>query len=151
MDRPKNKDEFRAEMANAFTHILEEKGLDWKKEWSGIGGSAPHNGITKANYRGCNAFMLQLTSMIKGYDDPRWVTMLQIMDNDGKYHPKEKWHLKKGSKATYVEYWYIKVADTSTQHNTDIYFGGALYPPETYYEISDRAYFSSVRDALDRT
>lgn len=106
MDRPKNKDEFRAEMANAFTHILEEKGLDWKKEWSGIGGSAPHNGITKANYRGCNAFMLQLTSMIKGYDDPRWVTMLQIMDNDGKYHPKEKWHLKKGSKATYVEYWY---------------------------------------------
>lgn len=46
---------------------------------------------------------------------------------------------------------HIKVADTSTQHNTDIYFGGALYPPETYYEISDRAYFSSVRDALDRT
>ena len=106
LDRPKNKDEFRAEMAEAFAHILEEKGLDWKKEWAGIGGSAPHNGITKANYRGCNAFMLQLTSMIKGYDDPRWVTMLQIMDNDGKYHPKQKWHLKKGSKATYVEYWY---------------------------------------------
>ena len=32
--------------------------------------------------------------------------MIQIMDNDGKYHPNEKWHLKKGSKATYVEYWY---------------------------------------------
>ena len=25
---------------------------------------------------------------------------------DKKYHPNEKWHLKKGSKATYVEYWY---------------------------------------------
>ena len=40
------------------------------------------------------------------------------------------------------------VADTSTQYNTDIYFGGALYPPETYYEVSDRAYFAGVRAKL---
>lgn len=103
--KPKNKDEFRAEMADAFIHVLEERGLEWKKDWAGQGGGAPHNGITKACYRGCNAFWLSLVSMLKGYDDPRWVTMVQIMDNDGKYHPKEKWHLKKGSKATYVEYW----------------------------------------------
>ena len=44
--------------------------------------------------------------MDKGYSDPRWLTMVQIMDKDGKYHSKEQWHLKKGSKATYVEYWY---------------------------------------------
>ena len=43
---------------------------------------------------------------MKGYTDPRWVTMVQIMDSDAKYHPKQKWHLKAGSKATYVEYWY---------------------------------------------
>ena len=106
MSRPMNKEEYRAELANAFANVLEEKGLEWRKEWQGVGGSAPHNGITKANYRGCNAFWLSLVSMMKGYDDPRWVTMIQIMDNDGKYHPNEKWHLKKGSKATYVEYWY---------------------------------------------
>ena len=106
MSRPMNKEEYRAQLADAFAHVLEEKGLEWKKEWQGTGGSAPHNGITKANYRGCNAFWLSLVSMIKGYDDPRWVTMLQIMDKDQKYHPNEKWHLKKGSKATYVEYWY---------------------------------------------
>lgn len=41
------------------------------------------------------------------------------------------------------------VADTSTQHNTDIYFGGALYPPETSYEVSDRAYFAAVREKID--
>ena len=28
------------------------------------------------------------------------------MDPDKKYHPNKKWHLKNGSKATYVEYWY---------------------------------------------
>ena len=106
MSRPMNKEEYRAELADAFAHVLEEKGLEWRKEWRGQGGGAPHNGITKANYRGCNAFWLSLVSMMKGYDDPRWVTMIQIMDNDGKYHPNEKWHLKKGSKATYVEYWY---------------------------------------------
>ena len=106
MSRPMNKEEYRAQLANAFAGILEEKGLEWRKEWHGVGGGAPHNGITKANYRGCNAFWLSLVSMMKGYDDPRWVTMIQIMDNDKKYHPNEKWHLKKGSKATYVEYWY---------------------------------------------
>ena len=103
MSRPKNKDEYRQEMAEAFAHVLEEKGLEWRKE---TGGSAPHNGITKACYRGSNAFWLSLVAMMKGYSDPRWVTMVQIMDKDSKYHPKEKWHLKAGSKATYVEYWY---------------------------------------------
>ena len=106
MARPKNKDEYRAELAETFAHVLEERGLEWRKEWRGSGGDAPHNGITKACYRGSNAFWLSLISMMKGYTDPRWVTMVQIMDNDGKYHPKQKWHLKAGSKATYVEYWY---------------------------------------------
>jgi len=105
MSKPKNKDEYRAELAEAFANVLEEKGLEWKKEWQGSGGGAPHNGITKANYRGSNAFWLSLVSMMKGYDDPRWVTMVQIMDKDNKYHKNEKWHLKAGSKATYVEYW----------------------------------------------
>ena len=106
MSRPKNKDEYRAELAETFAHVLEEKGLEWQKEWRGSGNDAPHNGITKACYRGSNAFWLSLIAMMKGYNDPRWVTMVQIMDADGKYHPKQKWHLKKGSKATYVEYWY---------------------------------------------
>ena len=105
MSKPKSKDEYRAELANAFVHVLEERGLAWKKEWQG-GTGAPYNGITKARYRGINAFWLSLVSMKRGYHDPRWVTMVQIMDTEKKYHPKEKWHLKKGSKATYVEYWY---------------------------------------------
>ena len=44
MSRPKNKEEYRAELAEAFAHVLEEKGLEWKKEWTGQGGGAPHNG-----------------------------------------------------------------------------------------------------------
>ena len=90
MSRPKNKDEYRQEMAEAFARVLEEKGLQWRKEWKGIGGCAPHNAITKACYRGSNAFWLSLVAMMKGYNDPRWVTMTQIMDRNSKYHPNQK-------------------------------------------------------------
>ena len=41
MSRPMNKEEYRAELADAFAHVLEEKGLEWKKEWRGQGGGAP--------------------------------------------------------------------------------------------------------------
>ena len=106
MPRPQSKEEFRKELAESFAQVLEEKGLEWKKEWHGGGGGAPQNGVTKSSYRGCNAFWLSLVSMMKGYSDPRWVTMNQIQDFKHTYHPNEKWHLKAGSKATYVEYWY---------------------------------------------
>lgn len=53
-------------MAEAFANILEEKGLEWKKEWRGVGGLAPQNGITKACYKGCIAFWLSLVAMNKG-------------------------------------------------------------------------------------
>ena len=33
MSRPKNKDEYRAKLAETFAHVLEEKGLEWQKEW----------------------------------------------------------------------------------------------------------------------
>lgn len=105
MSKPKNREEFRNQMAEAFINILSEKGLEWKKEWSGIGFSH-FNAVTKAQYRGINTLNLYLISKSRGYKDNRWATMLQIMDKEGKYHPNEKWHLKAGSKAAYVEYWY---------------------------------------------
>ena len=106
MGRPKDRNEYRREMAEAFARVLEEKGLAWRKEWKGTGPSAPRNGVTEACYRGSNAFWLGLVSLMRGCGDPRWVTMVQIMDRDGRYHPKERWHLKAGSKAAWVEYWY---------------------------------------------
>ena len=100
-----NKEEYRRQMAEAFASVLDEKGLSWKKEWFALG-NVPQNAVTKAAYKGCNAFLLRIIALAKGYTDPRWVTMVQIMDRQGKYHPNEKWHLKAGSKASHVEYWY---------------------------------------------
>ena len=104
MGKPKNRQEYRQQLAGNFINLLEESGLRWKQEWRTAG--APRNGVTNTNYKGCNAFHLYLISLIKGYNDPRWVTMVQIMDKKGIYHPNEKWHLQAGSKASYVEYWF---------------------------------------------
>lgn len=106
MSKPNNKDEYRKQIADRFAHILEENGLDWRKEWNAGNGMMPHNGVTGNFYKGCNVFNLSLVSMIKGYQDSRWITMVQIIDKYDKYHPGQQWHLKNGEKATYVEYWY---------------------------------------------
>lgn len=106
MERPKNKQEYREQLAQMFINSLNENGLAWKKQWHGAGTESPFNGVTKGKYRGCNQLLLHLVSLKRGYRDPRWVTMVQIMDQKSVYHPNEKWHLKKGTKAVYVEYWY---------------------------------------------
>ena len=58
------------QLAEQFLHILEEEKLDWKKEWSGLSGR-PYNPVSKTVYHGSNYFSLLLTSMAKGYQDPR--------------------------------------------------------------------------------
>lgn len=121
MARPGNKEEYRAQLAESFARLLEEKGPAWKQEWSSFG--APRNGVTDACYRGCNAFLLSLTAAEKGYSDPRWVTMNQIMDRSGRYHPETPWHLKKGSKASYVEYWFPKDLSTGETLTWEQYHG----------------------------
>ncbi len=99
-----NKEEYRRQLVEMFSNVLKEKGLEWRKEWANL--TTPRNGISNKAYRGCNHIYLSLLAASKGYDDPRWVTMNQITDYKGLYHPNEKWHLKKGSKAAHVEYWF---------------------------------------------
>lgn len=100
---PKNRAEYRELLAKEFLRSLSEKGLDWKRGWNRSG---PMNAVTKREYHGINRFYLSMVAWNRGYQDPRWATMVQIMDKKNLYHPGEKWHLKAGSKAIYVEYWY---------------------------------------------
>lgn len=125
MSRPKNKDEHRKQLAEMFVNILEEDKYNWSSGLKKFIADRNHNPVTKNVYKGCNLLHLYLVSKMKGYNDPRWVTMVQIMDKQGKYHPNEKWKLKKGTKATYVEYWYPfdfvnKVAITWDKYKEEI-------------------------------
>ena len=40
------------------------------------------------------------------------------------------------------------VMDTSTANNRDIFFGGALYPPEDRYSVIDGDYIARIREHL---
>lgn len=86
------------QLAEQFLHILEEEKLDWRKEWSGIP-ERPYNPISKTVYHGSNYFSLLLTSMAKGYQDPRWCTFAQIKE--------QGWTLKAGKgQSAKIEFWY---------------------------------------------
>ena len=100
------KDKFRKELADKFINLLQEEKTEWVKGWDDSAGGPPFNAASGRKYSGINQFTLSLTAMIKGYGDPRWATMTQIRDENDVYHKGEKWHLKKGSHGTKVEYWY---------------------------------------------
>lgn len=100
------KNEFRKELEEKILQTLEDSAdtLEWIKEWAGQT-RTPYNGATKIRYKGLNIMNLTLTARIKGYKDPRWYTMNQIKDLKGIYHKNQKWHLKAGTKGSWVEYW----------------------------------------------
>lgn len=90
--------EYRKELAELFIHVLEEKNLDWKKEWSG-NTLAPMNAKRGASYKGINRFRLMLTAMQRGYEDNRWATFHQIQDMGYKLNNAKGQGVK-------VEYWF---------------------------------------------
>lgn len=90
--------ELQKRLAEQFLHLLEEKNLEWKKEWNGLP-SRPYNPISKTVYNGSNYFSLLLTSIQKGYQDNRWCTFAQIKE--------QGWKLKPGKgQSGRIEYWY---------------------------------------------
>ncbi len=57
------------------------------------------------------------------------------------------------AEATGCHYLHLKrhkrIMDTSTQNNRNIFFGGALYPPEDSFEVIDSEYIGEVSKQLD--
>ena len=97
--------EFREKIAERFIKMLESnENLSWIKSWKTS--YAPFNGVSKAKYKGINAFILMMVMYERKLTDPRWYTMVQIQDVKGYCHKGQKWHLRKGSKGQMVEYWF---------------------------------------------
>ena len=67
----------------------------WKKGW--YNRERPQNGISGRAYEGGNAVKLTFISIIKGYKDPRWITLYQA--------DKQGWKIKKGSHGCSIEYY----------------------------------------------
>lgn len=89
--------EYREKIAEIFIKSLEEKELNWKKNWTASGSHIPYNVISQKNYKGANRLYLSFLSIKNNWDDPRFATFKQIQDKG--------WKLQKGSKGNQVEYW----------------------------------------------
>lgn len=91
--------EYRDKLAEEFIRILEEKELDWKKEWNGSSAGAPRNGYSGYQYKGINRFYLNLAALRRGYQDSRWCTYRQVQEKG--------WKLKNAKgQGVKVEYWF---------------------------------------------
>lgn len=99
--------DYRQDLTNKIIESLEAGTAPWQKPWDGsVGSFFPLNPTTDKPYRGGNALWL----MLQGYEDPRWCTFNQAVDNG--------WKIKKGSKATYIEYW--KWSDTVKEFDQEL-------------------------------
>ncbi len=87
--------EFREELAKEFIRSLQEDDIPWLRGWRV---KESYNMASNRKYHGINRFMLALSANMNGWTDPRWLTFNQAREKG--------LHLKKGSKATKVEYWY---------------------------------------------
>lgn len=106
-------------MIEKYIESLEQEQIPWEKGWSN---TRPHNPITGTEYTGLNRLWLNMVSDIKGYKDSRWLTFNEIIDKNGKYHPNENWHLKRGSEG-------VEISNRPTFYNTieDKYYSSRQY------------------------
>ncbi|MHB8368894.1 MAG: ArdC family protein [Leptospirales bacterium] len=101
-DDDNGRQNYRQKVTSDLIRMIEEGTAPWQRPWdSSSVFSMPHNPVSNVQYRGMNSLWL----MIRGFDDPRWMTYKQA--------EKMGWQVRKGERGTQVEYW--KWRDTKTE------------------------------------
>ena len=98
-------------MSNAVYQIITDKILEslesgtppWRKPWNSLG--APENAVSHRKYTGINAMLLGIAP----YSDPRWLTMHQTNQLNGR--------VTKGEKSSIVIFW--KMYDRKSDAESD--------------------------------
>ena len=82
-------------LAEKILESLKNGVAPWHKPWASLG--VPQNGASGREYRGLNPFILGVVGEMRGYTDPRWMTIKQINEAGGT--------IKKGEPSTAVYFW----------------------------------------------
>lgn len=105
-------------VAEMFIKSLENKTAPWLKPWQPVPGFiSDFNPVSSGNvpkpYNGINAIYLELTRMYRGYDDIRWCTFKQAIDN--------KWKIKENEakKYTTISYFTMLKKDYGIKKDRD--------------------------------
>ncbi len=88
------------QVADRILELLDSGQLPpWQQGWDISPMGQPRNAVSDKPYRGINQWLTLITNMIRGYQDPRWVTFKQAADLGG--------HVMKGEKSTAIVFWKI--------------------------------------------
>jgi antirestriction protein ArdC len=91
------KRDLRQEITDDIIAALEKGVAPWQKPWQSGAFEMPHNPTSGKPYRGGNAIHLLISSMRKGFEDPRWITYRQAQENG--------WQVRRGEKGIHIEFW----------------------------------------------
>ena len=87
--------DYQQEVTDQIVGLMEKGARPWARPWAESG---PHrNASTNKPYSGLNPVILQATSMVRGFEDPRWLTFKQAKDMGHK--------VKKGAKSVCCHYY----------------------------------------------
>lgn len=105
------KRDYRQEVTDNIIKMLEEGTAPWQKPWQPGALEMPINPTSERLYRGGNAMQLMATAVMRGYDDPRWLTYRQAQQNG--------WQVRQGEKGTAIEYWEFPDRSKSNREVTE--------------------------------
>lgn len=91
------REDFRQRLTRTLVQSMEEHdGMPWEQGWENAA-ARPFNPASGVKYKGGNVMGLLLAQLARGSNDPRWMTLKQAN--------KAGYSIRKGAKASYVEYW----------------------------------------------
>jgi antirestriction protein ArdC len=88
-----SKRDLRKEVTDQIIRALEQGTAPWQAGALEL----PFNPVSGKPYRGGNVVQLMVVASSKSYDDPRWLTYRQALENG--------WQVRRGEKGTQVEFW----------------------------------------------
>lgn len=96
------KEEYRKSVADQFLKLLDKENpvdaFAWVKQWQFV--DMPRSLITGKEYSGTNSYLLKMEQMVRGYNDPRWITFLECEQFEGA-------HVKKEEHGTEIQRWLV--------------------------------------------
>jgi antirestriction protein ArdC len=103
--------DLRREVTDQIIQALERGTAPWQKPWKAGSLEMPFNPTTNNAYRGGNALHLMMTGQLKGYEDPRWLTYKQAIENG--------WQVRQAEKGTQIEYWEYRAPEARAAGSPD--------------------------------
>ncbi len=128
-------DENRQALANMILNKLEEGVIPWRKPWDATM-DAPYNLSNNNYYSGINMFYLSFVALMNNWDDPRWITVVQLKKLNEKIPYDQRMMIKNGERHKAVVEKF-RLYDKVKKEDLDLAWWNSL-TPEQQEENRDR-------------